>query len=114
MRKSYKDYPPPPGFQSDGCTVPAIFRPLYRRYRDACVWHDWARRHLVHYDMFTVPDADKEFKRYMRDLGAWQPLLQITWLVVKWTRDRYSATLPLPRESWYRYVFKSNKEGDPQ
>lgn len=100
----WRTHPAPPGFESDGCTVPFIFKPLYRRFLPACRWHDWARRHLVHYGVTTPEDADWAFRTYMRELGAWQPLLQITWLVVKATRGKYSRTLPVPPE-WMPYVF---------
>lgn len=99
----YKKYPAPPDFTSDGCTVPAILKPLYRRYTEACRWHDWARRHLVHHGVLTVQEADWVFRQYMKDEGGWQPLVQITWLVVKWTRDRYSRTLPVPTK-WIPYL----------
>ena len=100
----YEKYPPPPDFDSDGCTVPWWLKWLYRKYDDnACRWHDWARRHLVHHRVLTVKEADWQFRQYMKDKGGWQPMVQITWLVVKWTRDRYSRTLPVPTK-WIPYL----------
>lgn len=102
-----EQYPAPPGFASDGCTVPAIFKPLYRRYTEACRWHDWARRHLVYYGICTVPEADREFIQHMRDITPqwwWAPLIWITAWVVKRTRDKYSATLPVPKREWLEFV----------
>ena len=93
----------PPDFESDGCTVPFFLRPLYRRYTDACRWHDWARRHLVHYERLTVQEADAAFYRFLRKLGAWPVFARITWFFVKRTRDHYSHTLPVPRK-WVCYL----------
>lgn len=103
MTDTYDQYPAPPDFTSDGCTVPAILKPLYARYAEACRWHDWARRHLVHYKILSVEDADSEFYRYLRALGAGPFFGRITWLVVKLTRDRYARTLPVPSR-WSAYL----------
>lgn len=99
----YKKYPVPPDFTSDGCTVPALLKPLYRRYTEACRWHDWARGHLVHYGVLTVKEADWEFRAYMRDLGAPAWLRSITWVAVKLARKKYSRTLPVPSR-WAPYL----------
>lgn len=96
-------FPAPPDFVSDGCTVPPILRRLYHRYAAACRWHDWARRHLVHHNVLTVPQADSAFYHYLRALGAWPIFGRLTWLAVKLTRDRYARTLPVP-DRWASYL----------
>jgi len=105
----YKKYPAPPDFTSDGCTVPAILKPLYSRYTEACRWHDWARCHLVHYKILTVKEADWQFRTYMRDLGAPAWLRSITWTVVKLTRSKYRRTLPVPSR-WAQYLIPTTTQ----
>jgi hypothetical protein len=109
----YLIYPPPPGFNSDGCTVPRFLRGLYARYTKACRWHDWARRHLVHHKVMTVEEADWEWRRYMKDTAATRGKLyrntigrllpQLAWVFVKLSRDRYSRTLAV-RPEWVSYL----------
>lgn len=102
----YKRWEVPPGFKSDGCTLPWLLFflvPLFEPYKAACRWHDWARRHLVHHRVLTVQQADNEFRKHMIDLGAWRWFARFVWLFVKLTRSRYSRTLPVPRE-WERYL----------
>lgn len=100
----------PHDFVSDGCSVPRMLRGLYARYTDDCRWHDWARRHLVHYGVISVQQADAELRRRWKTktekrgaMPAW--LAQISWLIVKLTRDRYNTTLPVPRQEWLKYVY---------
>ena len=106
----YHKYPVPPDFVSDGCTVPFFLKPLYRKYDDtACRWHDWARRHLVHYNILTVKEADWMWRQYMKDEGAWQPLVSLSWVVVKLTRKKYSRTLPVPPK-WQSYLVPQDEK----
>lgn len=100
---AYLSYPAPPDFHSDGCTVPFPLKPLYRCYTEACRWHDWARKHLVHHKVITVRQADWQFRAYLRDLGAPAWLCSITWVVVKLARKKYSRTLPVPTQ-WVQYI----------
>jgi hypothetical protein len=105
----YKQYPPPPDFYSDDCTVPWWLKSLFIKFRKACRWHDWARRHLVHYGIFTVKEADWQFRLYMKELSSWWNywLIGPSWTVVKWTRKHYSATAPV-RPSWTSYLQSRN------
>lgn len=103
-----KRYPAPPDFVSDGCTVPSIVRPLFNRYKEACRWHDWARRHLVHHGLLTVKEADWEFRAYMGELGAPSWMQSITWVAVKLMRNRYSRTFPVPSR-WSRFLLPTYK-----
>lgn len=105
----YKKYSIPPDFTSDGCTVPRLLKPLYRRYTTACRWHDWARRHLVHHGVLTVKEADWQFRAYLRDLGAPAWLRSITWVAVKLTRKKYSRTLPVPAR-WAQYLIPTTTQ----
>lgn len=102
---SYKDYPHPPEFKSDGCTVLFFLKPLFKKYKEACRWHDWARRHSVHYGVISVEDADGQLYQYWRDLGMWAWFARISWNVVKVTRGKYSTTHPVPDKSWLEYVY---------
>lgn len=109
----------PPTFteHSDGCSVPWLLRPLlglvYRlmadreeRYVKACYWHDWARRHLVHYGVMTVQEADWGMRNYLRELGMPRWLAQAYWLGVKVLRPWFRATRPIPpdHKEWRFYL----------
>lgn len=102
-------YPAPPDFNSDGCTVPALLKPLYSRYTEACRWHDWARLHLVHHGVLTVKQSDWQFRAYMRALGAPAWLRSITWVVVKLARSKYRRTLPVPAR-WSGYLIPTTTQ----
>lgn len=112
----YKNFPIPPGFKSDGCTVPwylFFLAPFMWGFEDSCRWHDWARRHLVHYEVLTVPQADDMWHAYMLDIikeRSWvyqvligKPTASFAWYVVRLTRSRFRRTQPVP-EAWVEYL----------
>lgn len=108
----------PPGFKSDGCTC-APDRLLGVDLRAACIWHDWARRHLVHYDALTVQQADALFHRLLIELFKRQDLLNVAtraiarlyWFGNKLLRARFTATRSLPVPMWRIYL--KNDPGMP-
>lgn len=102
--RDYSCYKVPAKFISDGCTVPFFLKPIYRRYASDCRWHDWARRHLVHYGVLTVQEADAELYRRWVSRGMWRWVARPSWLVVKLTRKHFSATHPV-RPDWLEYIY---------
>lgn len=98
----------PEGFVSDGCTC-APDELFGVDLRPACEWHDWARRHLVHYGVMTVQEADKLFKAYLIRLGLPRWCAHLYWLGVKIGRPWFSRTYPVPRPEWLRYVRKPGR-----
>lgn len=105
----------PPKFASDGCSVPFFLRPALAivyallamkesRYVAACIWHDWARRHLVHYGLMTVQEADWAMRNYLRALGMKKWLAQVFWLGVKIMRPWFRKTRPIPYNSWKPFL----------
>jgi len=99
----FRGWAVPGGFESDGCTW-APDRLFGVDLRPACVWHDWARRHLVHYRRMTVGEADKLFRDYLVQLGAPKWLARVYWFGVKFMRPWFRATRPLPTDNWRRYL----------
>ena len=95
----------PNGFSSDGCT----FAPdtLFGvNLKPACVLHDFARRHLVHYRALTVSEADALFRRHLKALGAPSWLATLYWFAVKITRPWFQKTQPIPTSTWLPYLRK--------
>lgn len=101
----------PPGFNSDGCTC-APDRLFGVDLRAACLWHDWARRHLVHYGALTVQEADALFHRFLVELfertdelnRITRAIARLYWFGNKLLRVRFKGTLPIPYENWRPYL----------
>lgn len=101
----------PPGFRSDGCTC-APDRLLGVNLRPACIWHDWARRHLVHHGKMTVQMADARLHRFLVELlsragklnAMTRMIARVYWLVSKVLRSRFHATQPVPSRAWVSYL----------
>lgn len=55
--KSYKDYPVPDDFKSDGCTYAPDLN-----FRECCRQHDYLRR----FDIVTTREADKMLRQCIR------------------------------------------------
>lgn len=116
----YMHRPAPEQFESDGCTLPwwlnvvtaGLLAWALRPYKSACRWHDWARRHLVYYGVLTVEEADWVFRLYLLDLGAWRWFARAVWLFVKYTRNKYRRTQPVPDQAWLHYVFPNKRRKD--
>lgn len=112
----HEQYPPPPDFVSDNCTIPwflFFLRPFMWGFEDACRWHDWARRHLVHHKIMTVKESDWAWRAYMKGIVARRAWLyrvtlgriipNLAWVFVKLSRQHYSRTLPVKPE-WESYL----------
>ncbi len=92
----------PVGFYSDGLTgAPESW--FGNTLTNAGIWHDWARRHLVHYNVITVQEADRLFHKFLIQLGAPRWLARLYWFWVKITRNRYKTTQPI-RPEWQDYL----------
>lgn len=106
----HDDWPVPPDLPSDGCTLPWWAKILvgwaFKRHREACRRHDWARRHLVHYGIVTVQEADAKLYQDWTRSGMWRWFARLAWNFVKFTRGRYSRTLPIPADKphWHDYA----------
>lgn len=98
----------PPGFSSDGCTL-SPDRPFGINLRPACILHDFARRHLVHYSQMTISEADAMFRRHLKALGAPSWLATLYWFGVKVIRPWFRATQPVPTSAWLEYLKKSEQ-----
>ena len=93
----------PAGFQTDGCTFPGIFKYIKgimkaKEYYIGCALHDFLRR----YEIVPVPEADKELKRYIRDVKHDHIRAHLYWLVVKFMRPWFQHTQTLPVK-WGQY-----------
>lgn len=101
----------PPEFRSDGCTC-APDRLFGVDLRPACIWHDWARRHLVHHGMMTVKMADARLHRFLVELlsrtgqlnAVTRMIARLYWLVAKVLRSRFRATQTVPTRAWDSYL----------
>ena len=103
MSVEFRGWRVPDEFRSDGCTLPFFLfflSPLLTPYKDACRLHDWCRRHLVHYRIMTVQDADDLFRLHMIHLGAWGWFARAAWAFVSVTRRFYRRTQPVPDLGW--------------
>lgn len=98
----------PVGFWSDGCTM-APDRLFGTNLRTACIWHDWARRHLVHYGLMAVSEADREFRLFLIHLGAPKCLAWLYWLGSFLLRPFMSGTQPIPTPGWERYLQRQDE-----
>ncbi len=93
----------PAGFTSDGCTFPGplrFFKAFMKtdKYYLGCVLHDFLRRYAI----VSVPEADAELKRYIRDDMGDHFRAQIYWLFVKFSRSFFTKTIELPKQ-WEKY-----------
>lgn len=96
----------PPGFVSDGCTcAPDAWRG--RPLTDACVLHDFLRRHGI----VPTSEADKILRRHLLKLGAPAWLARLYWLSVKLMRWRFTFTAPLP-PAWSGYGHRHVDTGE--
>ena len=102
---SFEGWRVPIGYQSDGCTC-APDKVLGINISECCIWHDWARHHLVHYKRMTPQEADAHFRRFLKKKGAPSWVATIYWVAVKLFRRRFNKTYPIPsnRENWLRYI----------
>lgn len=94
----------PPGFTSDGCTVPKVIRKLLgsEKHRNACRRHDFECRYSLYpwwsanwHFAVTVFKTEKLFLK-------WRAALYFIGVTVYWKRCRYTvAKLP---KAWEQYV----------
>lgn len=105
-------YPAPPDFKGD-CTVPRILKRIFRKYAEDCRWHDWARRHLVHYGVISVEQADAEIYRRWVVRGMWRWFARLSWNAIKLRRDRYSETQSIPADMphWFSFLKEVKANG---
>lgn len=103
MEISFEGWRVPPGFKSDGCTVPWFLRWLLRadRFSKCCTLHDFLRRHGI----VSTSDADDVLKRYIMADGGSVLHAYIYWLGVRLTSRYYTRILPLPKE-WAEYAVR--------
>lgn len=100
---SFDGWEIPPGFQSDGCTFPGILKYLKAvmladDMKDACVLHDFLRRHnIIHWFK-----ADITFFRNLRFLGLdiIRAILYFMFVVISHPLSSGTSTMP---PGWERY-----------